>query len=279
MESRLCAFGDPNLSLPKRATMITVISPAKTLDFDTPPCTNLCSSPEFLDEAGKLIHKLRTLSKKKLMDLMDISADLAALNFERYLSFEPGLPVNRSKQAVLAFHGDVYLGMEATEFEDSDFEFAQENLRILSGLYGVLRPLDLIQPHRLEMGTQLAVGRRKNLHRFWNDRVTPNLNAAIDASSGDPILLNLASQEYFGSIALPQLRSEIVTPIFLDQKGTDYKVVSFWAKKARGKMAAWIINNRIDQVAAIKEFDGYGYQFNAAMSTPSQWAFTRAQQG
>lgn len=255
--------------------MITVISPAKTLDFETPACTQLASTPDFVAEAGVVINKLRTLSKKKIMQLMDISPELAALNLERYLQFEPGIPAHRSKQAVLAFHGDVYVGMEASQFGAGDFEFAQDNLRILSGLYGLLRPLDLIQPYRLEMGTALPVGRRKNLYQFWGDRVTARLNEAIAASAGDVVLLNLASQEYFGVVKAPGLQARIVTPQFLDRKGAGYKVVSFWAKKARGKMAAWIIANRIQSVEEVKQFSSWGYRFNAEASSADQWAFTR----
>lgn len=274
LESPPLCFGSQGLLLRKRVPMITVISPAKTLDFETAACTSIATTPDFLDEAAVLIHKLKTISAKKLMELMDISKDLSTLNVERYQQFETGKAVSRGKQAVLAFHGDVYQGMTATDFTESDFEFAQDHLRILSGLYGVLRPLDMIQPYRLEMGTQLKVGRRKNLYAFWNERVTNALNATI-AASGSPVLLNLASEEYFGAVDAKCLKARLVTPRFLDLKGKDYKVVSFWAKRARGKMAAWIISNRINQVEDIQQFGLSGYRFNAERSTGDSWAFTR----
>ncbi len=254
--------------------MITVISPAKTLDFETKACTSIATSPDFLDEAALLIDKLRRLSKRKLMNLMDISADLSELNLLRYQQFEPGRGGSRVKQAILAFDGDVYQGLEATQFTESDFEFAQGHLRILSGLYGLLRPLDLIQPYRLEMGTKLKVGRSKDLYAFWADRLAAPLSAAI-ADSGSPVLLNLASEEYFGAVDTDLLKARYVTPRFLDLKGKDYKVVSFWAKKARGKMGAWIISNRINEIEDIKQFDLLGYRYNAGLSSTDVWAFTR----
>jgi uncharacterized protein len=254
--------------------MITVISPAKTLDFDTPSATQLATTPDFLDDAAVLIRKLRSFSRKGLMGLMDISQDLAELNVERYLQFEPGIAHARSKQAVLAFDGDVYSGMEAPLFTEQDFEYAQDHLRILSGLYGLLRPLDMIQAHRLEMGTKLKVGRKPDLYHYWGERITTQLNAAI-AASGSPVLLNLASQEYFGAVKADALKARLVTPQFLDRKGSGYKVVSFWAKKARGKMSAWVIANRVDRVEDIQGFSHWGYSYNAAMSTEGTWAFTR----
>jgi cytoplasmic iron level regulating protein YaaA (DUF328/UPF0246 family) len=208
------------------------------------------------------------------MALMDISQNLSELNAERYLKWEPELALANSKQAVLAFDGDVYQGMEATRFADADFEFAQAHLRILSGLYGVLRPLDRIQPHRLEMGTQLKVGSTKNLYEFWGPKITQHLNEAV-AASGSPWLLNLASQEYFGSVRLPQLKADLVTPIFLDRKGNDYKVVSFWAKQARGKMSAWVIANRLNAPDDLKAAEIWGYRFNPALTKGNEWAFTR----
>ncbi len=205
---------------------------------------------------------------------MDISQDLASLNVDRYLQFETGDQVSTSKQALLAFDGDVYQGMEASQFSESDFEFAQSHLRILSGLYGILRPMDRIQPYRLEMGTRLKVGRPNDLYAFWGKQITSQLNVAI-AASGSGVLLNLASQEYFGAVHVPSLQAELITPVFLDRKGDDYKIVSFWAKKARGKMGAWIINNRINEVLAIKDFVAWGYRYNATMSSADRWAFTR----
>jgi uncharacterized protein len=254
--------------------MITVISPAKTLDFETPSPTRLATVPDFLDESAMLIRKLRSISQKQLMSLMDISQDLAKLNVARYLQFEEGASAQGTKQALLAFDGDVYSGIEAPNFSEADFEFAQAHLRILSGLYGLLRPMDLIQPYRLEMGTRLKVGRKSNLYQFWDDRITQRLNEAI-AQSGSPVLVNLASQEYFGAVNTNALKAKLIVPLFLDRKGSDYKVVSFWAKKARGKMTAWIIANRLDEVDELKDFDQWGYRFNPGLSDETNWTFTR----
>lgn len=267
-------LSDGRISFAKSIEMVTVISPAKSVDFETEACTKLSSEPLYTEYSEKLIHKLRTYSPKRLMELMDISANLAELNVGRYLKWEAGLGIPESKQAILAFDGDVYQGMEATTFEDQDFEFAQDHLRILSGLYGALRPLDRIQPHRLEMGTRLKVGRTKNLYDFWGSRITDHLNEAI-AASGSPFLLNLASQEYFGSVQTKKLKGQLVTPVFLDRKGKDYKVVSFWAKWARGKMAAWVIANRLNSPESLQSTEIWGYRFNAALSNEQEWAFTR----
>jgi uncharacterized protein len=254
--------------------MVIVISPAKTLDFESPAPSSLATVPLYSEKAEPLIQKLRTLSKKRLMHLMDISQDLAELNMARYLQWQPGNPIERSKQALLAFKGEVYLGINAQQFELGDFDYAQAHLRILSGLYGVLRPMDMIQPYRLEMGIKLKVDRKKDLYDYWGARITEHLNATI-AESGSPFLLNLASQEYFGAVLPKQVAGTIVTPIFLDKKGEGYKVVSFWAKKARGLMTAWIIGNRLNEVEGIKDFVGGGYRYNAALSKGAEWAFTR----
>ena len=254
--------------------MVTVISPAKSVDFETPACSSMVSHPAFGREAAQLIKKLRGYSPKRLMALMDISQNLADLNVERYVRWEEGEDVRTSKQAILAFDGDVYQGMEATSFTEADFEFAQGHLRILSGLYGILRPMDLIQPHRLEMGTQLKVGSKKNLYAYWESLVAAHLASALE-SSGNNWLLNLASQEYFGAVKLERINARLITPVFLDRKGADYKVVSFWAKKARGKMAAWVIANRLNSPESLQSVEIYGYRFNPALSDDQSWAFTR----
>lgn len=271
---RLCAFGGIGLLCPQKSRMVIVISPAKSLDFETPPTTQWATDPSFHEEAGRLIGKLRTLSKKKVGELMDISDALATLNVERYLKWEAQPTAAAVKQAILAFDGDVYQGMEATRFGEEDLAFAQSHLRILSGLYGLLRPLDRIQPHRLEMGTRLKVGRAKDLYMFWGKRIALALNAALE-ESGSKTLVNLASEEYFHSVDRKALQATVVTPTFLDRKGEGYKIVSFWAKKARGKMAAWLIANRIEDPEAMKHVDLWGYRYNAAMSNGGLWAFTR----
>lgn len=254
--------------------MLIVISPAKTLDFETEAQTNLVTQPLFPKEAETLIRKLRTISKKKLMSLMDISKDLAELNVERYMKWEAGEEKPLQKQALLAFKGDVYLGLEAENFSEEDFEYAQSHLCILSGLYGVLRPMDLIQPYRLEMGTKLKSGRKKDLYDFWGTEITKHLNESI-AASGNPYLINLASQEYFSAVKVEGLKAELITPIFMDKKGAGYKVVSFWAKKARGIMTAWIISNRIQDPIQIKTFNLAGYAYNDGLSEGNKWVFTR----
>jgi cytoplasmic iron level regulating protein YaaA (DUF328/UPF0246 family) len=262
------------ISFVKISAMITVISPAKSVDFETASTTRHSSEPLFTDSSQKLIHKLRTISQKRLMKLMDISENLAELNVNRYNHWEPGIGIAGSKQAILAFDGDVYQGMEAKNFEESDFEFAQDHLRILSGLYGVLRPMDRIQPHRLEMGTKLPVGRTKNLYEFWGNKITDHINEAVSAS-GSEWLLNLASQEYFGSVKIAHLKANLVTPVFLDRKPDGYKVVSFWAKLARGKMTAWVIANRLNSPETLKSAEIWGYRYNPTLSTEQEWAFTR----
>lgn len=257
--------------------MLIVISPAKTLDFDTPPVTSAYSQPDYLEDSEKLIRKLRTLSRKKIRELMGISKDLAQLNYERYIAWHNDFNPDNAKQAVLAFKGDVYLGLEAETFTEEDFEFAQDHLRILSGLYGVLRPLDLIQPYRLEMGTKLPVRRKKNLYDFWGTRLTNDINEVLGGHE-EKVLLNLASKEYFGAIQPEQTKATIINPVFKDWKNGEYKILSFFAKKARGRMASWIIRHRIDQVEEVKGFELDGYSFNESLSTSYDWVFTRRQE-
>ncbi|HHG83324.1 MAG TPA: peroxide stress protein YaaA, partial [Bacteroidetes bacterium] len=225
-----------------------------------------------LDKSELLIHKLRTVSRKKLGELMGISKDLAQLNYERYLSWQPEFSPNNAKQALLAFKGDVYVGMDTETLSEEDLDFAQGHLRILSGLYGVLRPLDLMQAYRLEMGTRLAVRRKKNLYDFWGNTITDKLNEAL---AGDNTLINLASKEYFSAVKPAHLQANIITPTFLDQKNGTYKVISFFAKKARGMMSSYIIRHRLRQPEDIKSFNVGGYTFNADRSGPQDWVFTR----
>lgn len=254
--------------------MLTVISPAKTLDFDTPAVTSAFTQPGYLEDSEKLIRKLRTLSRKKIGELMGISKDLAQLNYERYLAWHADFNPGNAKQAVLAFKGDVYLGLEAETFTEEDFEFSQDHLRILSGLYGVLRPLDLIQPYRLEMGIRLPVRRKKNLYDFWGTRLTEDINQVLEEQE-ERVLLNLASKEYFGAIQPELTKGTIINPVFKDWKNGEYKILSFFAKKARGRMSSWIIRHRIDKVEEIKGFDLDGYEFNESLSNTHDWVFTR----
>lgn len=254
--------------------MIIVISPAKTLDFEAPAGTGQYSVPDFLDESAVLIDQLRTLSPEQLGTLMSISPKLAALNADRYRTWTmPFTPVN-AKQALYAFKGDVYTGLDAETLAEEDIAFAQDHLRILSGLYGVLRPLDLMQPYRLEMGTQLANVRGENLYDFWEDRITDAINRELKRQKTDT-LINLASNEYFKSVRPDKIEGKIITPVFKDQKNGMYKIISFFAKKARGLMSRYIIQHKLSDPEAIKDFDVAGYHFDPAAGSADEWVFLR----
>lgn len=254
--------------------MLTIISPAKTLDFKTEPVTSQYTMPEFLDESEKLTVKLKKMKPGKLAQLMNISAALANENYERFqLWHRPFTPEN-SKQAVLAFNGDVYAGLVASTLTEEVLIRAQQKLRILSGLYGALRPLDLIQPYRLEMGTKIGVGRSKDLYAFWKKKVTKEIKDALE-KSGSNILVNLASQEYYKSLDAGKLKAEIVTPSFKDMKNGEYKILTFFAKKARGMMTRFILENNIDRAEDLLAFDSEGYTYNPRLSVPGKPVFTR----
>ena len=256
--------------------MLIVISPAKTLDFDTPAPIATCAQPQFLDDSQVLIARLRELDPLQIGKLMSISPALAELNHARNMNWSlPFSPAN-AKPAVLAFRGDVYVGLDADTFTAQDFEFAQQHLRILSGLYGLLRPLDLIQPYRLEMGTKLTNARGRNLYAFWGDKITSVLNAQLQGEK-NPVLVNLASEEYFKAVHPKALAARVVTPIFKERRSGVYKVVSFYAKQARGAMSAYIIRNRLRTVDDIKGFSDAGYRFNPQLSSVDEWLFTREQ--
>ncbi|MGV6807907.1 MAG: peroxide stress protein YaaA [bacterium] len=252
--------------------MLVVISPAKTLDYETPVRTSKYSQPQLLKESAKLIARLRKLSPPEVSELMGISDKLADLNFGRFQSWQPPFDSENARQAVLAFKGDVYVGLDAQSLKAADLAWAQKHLAILSGLYGVLRPLDLMQPYRLEMGTRLDNERGKDLYAFWGDRITEVINEAIGR---DKVLVNLASNEYFKSVQSKKLNADVVTPVFRDFSNGKYKVISFYAKKARGLMARYIIENRITDVEALKKFDIEGYKYNAAESDHRQMVFLR----
>lgn len=254
--------------------MIIVISPAKTLDSETPAGTGQYSMPDFLDESAVLIDQLRTLLPDQLGTLMSISSKLAALNADRYRTWtRPFTPVN-AKQALYAFKGDVYTGLDAETLCAEDIAFAQDHLRILSGLYGVLRPLDLMQPYRLEMGTQLKNSRGENLYEFWGDRITDAINRELKRQKTDT-LINLASNEYFKSVRPEKIEGKVITPVFKDQKNGMYKIISFFAKKARGLMSRYIIQHRLSDPEAIKDFDTVGYHFEPTLSDAYEWVFLR----
>ena len=254
--------------------MLALISPAKKLDYDTPPVTAQYTQPDFLEDSQQLIEQLKAYAPHELASLMKLSDKLSLLNAERYDAWHTPFSPDNAKQAVLAFQGDVYTGMDASNFTPDELDFAQQHLRILSGLYGVLRPLDLMQAYRLEMGTRLVTERGKNLYEFWGSQVTDSVNTAL-ATQGDDIIINLASVEYFKVIKKPLLKARLITPIFKDYKNGHYKVISFYAKKARGLMCRYIIENNITETEPLKGFDLGGYQYNAALSSENDWVFLR----
>lgn len=257
--------------------MLLLISPAKTLDFETPAPTKVAkvaTQPDFLADSQALIEQLRKLSPAQVSSLMGISDKLGVLNFDRFHHWQLPFDAHNAKQALLAFKGDVYTGMAAETFSKKDFTFAQKHLRILSGLYGLLRPLDLIQPYRLEMGTPFNNARGKNLYQFWGDAITEALNRELAAQRSE-LVVNLASNEYFQAVNTRQLKAEVITPVFKDKKNDQYKIISFFAKKARGMMSAYIIQRQIADIEAIKGFDSGGYRYSEAMSSPKEWVFLR----
>lgn len=254
--------------------MLIVISPAKTLDYETPPVTDLHTTPDFIPDTKRLIKGLRELAPQDISKLMSISDKLGVLNYDRFQNWKPTFTPKNSKQAVLAFKGDVYAGLEAETFKAADFKFAQKHLRILSGLYGLLRPLDLMQPYRLEMGTRFGVDGAKTLYEFWGSKITDKLNEELKALKSDE-LINLASNEYFKAVQPRALNARVVSPVFKDWKNGQYKIISFYAKKARGMMSAFIIKNRLTSSEELKNFDWAGYQYDAKLSRPEAPVFTR----
>ena len=254
--------------------MLSILSPAKSLDFENPACVKTFSQPDFLVDSQELIDVLRNFSPEVIRELMGLSEKLANLNMERYRAWDRPFTETNAKQALLAFQGDVYVGLEANTFRARDFTFAQKHLRILSGLYGLLRPLDLIQPYRLEMGTRLATARGKSLYDFWGTRITEALNQSLAAAKCDT-LVNLASNEYFKSVKAKQINANVLTPAFKDWKNDQYKMISFFAKKARGMMAGYLVRNRVKTRDDLLAFDGGGYAYNKDLSTEDKPVFTR----
>lgn len=255
--------------------MLIVLSPAKTLDYETPPATDLHSRPDFIEHAAQLIDILKKMAPSDIAGLMRISDALAALNADRFAAWSKRRFTTASaKQAMLAFNGDVYEGLDAASLSVRQIDHAQAHLRILSGLYGVLRPLDLMQPYRLEMGTRLANPRGRDLYAFWGELVTGALNAALEQQASNT-LINLASEEYFKVVKPKSLHARIVTPVFEDWKNGRYKIISFYAKRARGLMARYAIVKGIRQAEKLKAFDSEGYAFDAAGSSEHIWLFRR----
>ena len=256
--------------------MIIVLSPAKSLDYETPPHVKKHTIPDFVDDAAELIGGLRHLSPQQIGTLMDISDPLAQLNFQRYAEWSPKFDTRNAKQAVLAFNGDVYEGFDAKTLSSADLDFAQKHVRVLSGLYGLLRPLDLLQPYRLEMGTRFVNARGKDLYAFWGERITQALNAQLKKNTrAARVLVNCASGEYFKSVRPKLLEAPVITPVFEDWKGGRYKIISFHAKRARGLMARYAVENRLDAPEQLKGFDAEGYAFDAGASNDSTFVFRR----
>jgi cytoplasmic iron level regulating protein YaaA (DUF328/UPF0246 family) len=254
--------------------MLLVVSPAKKLDFESPLATNKNSQASLLNHSEILIERCRELSPDQIASLMKLSDKLAGLNAARFGEWSLPFTPENARPAVLAFNGDVYSGLDANTFSDDDFDFAQQHFRILSGLYGLLKPLDLMQAYRLEMGTKLDNARGSNLYQFWGDIITNELNQAL-AQQGDDVLINLASNEYFKAVNKKSLNATIITPQFKDWKNGQYKMISFFAKKARGLMARYIIQNQISDVEQLRKFDLAGYQFNSDFSQGNELVFTR----
>lgn len=255
--------------------MLIVLSPAKALDYATPAQITKHTLPNFMTESNELIAQLRLLSHVEIAKLMGISDSLVALNMDRYANWSQELAADNSKQALLAFNGDVYEGLDPSTLSLQDLDFAQRTIRILSGLYGILRPLDWIQPYRLEMSTRLKNIRGKDLYAFWGDRITQMINETL-TSHIEPILLNLASNEYFKVIKRTKLRARVVTPVFEDWTKRDiYKTISFYAKRARGMMARYIIDQKLETIEKIKDFTGGGYGFVENISSVDTWVFRR----
>ncbi|RJF98595.1 peroxide stress protein YaaA [Noviherbaspirillum saxi] len=254
--------------------MLIAISPAKTLDYETPPTTEKHTLPAFIDHSAELIDTLRPLSPAQVSELMTISDPLAVLNVTRYASWSRKFTRKNAKQAVLAFNGDVYEGLDAPSLTEKQLEYVQSHVRILSGLYGVLRPLDLMQPYRLEMGTALPNARGRNLYAFWGNLVTETLNAELSAHRANA-LVNLASDEYFKVVKPKLLNAEVITPVFEDWKGGRYKVISFYAKRARGLMARYAAQKGIKQPEKLKAFNLDGYEHDPDASTDRLWMFRR----
>lgn len=256
--------------------MLMIISPAKTLDYESPLATETHTQPDFLDDACELIDQLKELEPHQVSNLMSISDKLGQLNAERFQTWHTPFTPDNARQAVLAFKGDVYTGLDAESFSNEDFSFAQKHLRILSGLYGLLKPLDLMQPYRLEMGTRFENTRGKDLYAFWGSNITEALNQLL--ASDDKVLVNLASNEYFKSVQKKHLDARLVTPQFKDWKNGQYKMISFYAKKARGLMCRYAIQNRITQADDLKGFNLDGYYFSEDQSDNNNWVFLRDEQ-
>ncbi|MEQ1369601.1 peroxide stress protein YaaA [Acinetobacter schindleri] len=257
--------------------MLALISPAKTLDYESSLPTDQYTQARLLEHSQELIEVASKLSATEISSLMSVSEKIANLNVERFRDWQPEFDLSNARQAIFAFKGDVYTGLDAYNLKDHDISYAQEHLRMLSGLYGLLRPLDLMMPYRLEMGTKLANSRGHNLYEFWGHTITELINYDLAAANSE-LLVNIASDEYYKSVKENKIQAEIIKPVFLDQKNGKYKVISFYAKKARGLMARFIIENQIDRVEDLKGFNTEGYYFDAESSLKGELVFKRDEQ-
>ncbi len=256
--------------------MLALISPAKKLDFESAPTMSKHSQPKFLVNASKLAEAARKLSRSQLATSMKISDNLADLNFKRFQSFKTPFDLSNAKQAALVFNGDTYLGLKAPTFNKNDFNFAQDHLRILSGLYGLLRPLDLIQPYRLEMGARFSPPNNRNLYDFWATQLTEAINVELKSHTHKNII-NIASNEYFKVIDKKKLSGNLITPVFKEIKDGEARMIGMYAKQARGMMARYMIQNQIETVEDLKKFNLGGYKFQKDQSDLNSWVFTRNQ--
>ena len=258
--------------------MLIVVSPAKTLDYESPLATEKYTQPELVEYSKQLIDVCRKLTPADVASLMKVSDKIAGLNVARFEQWSETFTQDNARQAILAFKGDVYTGLDAETLSDEDFDYAQNHLRMLSGLYGLLKPLDLMQPYRLEMGTRLANARGTNLYQFWGNIITDKLNEALNAQ-GDNVLINLASNEYFKAVDKKALNGEIITPVFKDCKNGQYKVISFYAKKARGLMARYIMEQQVTNMEQLLAFDCAGYYYSEEHTKKAnEPVFLRAEQ-
>ncbi len=255
--------------------ILMLISPAKTLDFDTPAPVDEWTLPAMLPHSAELIETLRRLTADDLASLMGVSSKIAELNWQRNQDWQTPFTLQNAKQALFAFKGDVYTGLAADTLEPAQWQYLQRHLRILSGLYGLLRPNDLMQAYRLEMGTKLANPRGKDLYEFWDERITDAVAAALADIGKETVLVNLASNEYYQSVKAKRLAQRIVTPIFKDKKNGSYKIISFFAKKARGLMVRYAAERGVTTVEDLKGFDYDGYRFDAQQSQGDSWVFLR----
>ena len=256
--------------------MLITLSPSKGQDFETPSLSKTYSKPESLEDSELLIKELRKIKQKDIQALMSVSENIAKLNADRYKSFKTPFTTKNAKQAIFAFKGDVYSGIAIDQYQEADLKYAQNHLRILSGLYGCLRPLDLIQPYRLEMKTKLGNVRGDNLYQFWGDRITEELNKQLEKQR-DPVLVNLASNEYFKSVKPKKLKGRLLNINFKETKDGKTRIVAIFAKRARGMMADYILRNRIENANDIKKFRAGGYRFSRDLSDDGQWTFVRPQ--